>query len=52
MEAVLRARSACDVEAVTVSAATAELGPEVWLVAVTVAVLLRVVPTAIPAFTL
>jgi hypothetical protein len=51
VEAVLRARSAWDVEAVTVSDATAMLGPEVWFVAVTVAVLLMVVPTEVPAFT-
>ena len=50
--AVVRARSACEVVAVTVSVAIAELAPPVWLPAFTVAVLVMVVPTGVVAFTL
>jgi len=50
--AVVRPRSACEVVAVTVSFAIAELGPEVWLAALTVAVLVMSVPIGAVAFTL
>ena len=49
---MVRARSACEVVVVTVSVAVAELAPDVWLPALTVAVSLMIVPTGVPAFTL
>jgi hypothetical protein len=51
VDAVLRTRLAGDVELVTVSFAIAELAPEVWLAAFTVAVLEMTVPTVVPVFT-
>jgi ABC-type phosphate transport system auxiliary subunit len=52
VDAVLRARSACDVAAVTVSVAVAEAAPPVWLAALTVAVSVIMVPVGVPAITL
>lgn len=49
---MVRPRSDCEVVAVTVSLAIAVLGPEVWLAALTVAVLVMSVPIGVAAFTL
>ena len=48
--AVLKARSAWEAVATT-SVAVAELAPNAWLVAVTAAVSVIIVPLAVPAFT-
>ncbi len=50
--AVLNARSACDEEDATTSVAVAELAPNAWFAALTVAVSPMVVPLAVPAVTL
>lgn len=52
MDEVLKATSAWDADEATTSVAVAALDPKAWLVALTVAVSLMIVPLAVPAVTL